>query len=279
MTAGNQAVLMRPPFHLSDLWKAPLHDFPVRDELLFQYLPLAADMSVLEVGPGAGYTPYRYGRVLRRITLLDIAEANIEQLRRSLGHYPNIQFVAEDVCAPGLAGRLATTFDAIYGIEVFACVPDPAACLKNLAAVLNPGGRMLLQWPNYERHLRWGPVTSFHSRKEVDGMLRDAGFREWQLYALKLRPYADFIYSYFHERPLRMYRKWADAKQGATPKTLVYDQTWAFQNRRRLERYRMAIHTYWTVLSGLMRLGGDAFARTPLADDILNRNLLLVATK
>ena len=46
----------RPSARLSDLWKAPLHDFPIRDEILYQYLPLARDMDVLEVGPGSGVT-------------------------------------------------------------------------------------------------------------------------------------------------------------------------------------------------------------------------------
>ncbi len=56
----------RPPSRLSDIWKSPLTDLPIRDELLFQYLPLSPSMDVLEVGPGTGFTAFRLARSLRR---------------------------------------------------------------------------------------------------------------------------------------------------------------------------------------------------------------------
>src|ERR1700732_4213615 len=73
----------RPPFLWSDIWSAPLHDLPMRDEIIFQYLPLASDMSVLEVGPGVGFTAFRLARRVRHITLLDIASESILQLRKN----------------------------------------------------------------------------------------------------------------------------------------------------------------------------------------------------
>src|SRR5258708_36464084 len=75
----------RPAFRPSDIFKAPLHDFPIRDEILYQYLPLSPDMDVLEVGPGSGVTAFRVARRLRSLTLLDIAAANIAHLRGTLG--------------------------------------------------------------------------------------------------------------------------------------------------------------------------------------------------
>src|SRR5439155_2778522 len=100
-------------------FRAPLHDSPIRDEILYQYLPLSPDMDVLEVGPGSGVTAFRVARRLRSLTLLDIAATNIAHLREALGSQPNLSFVSADVCQPGLGAELGRTFDAAYAIGVF----------------------------------------------------------------------------------------------------------------------------------------------------------------
>lgn len=266
----------RPSFRWSDIWKAPLHDFPIRDEVLYQYLPLSPDMDVLEVGPGSGFTAFRLARQVRHLTSVDIAANNIEQLRGALKDVPNLRFVCADVCAPGLAESLGSRFDAAFALEVFELLPDPAACLTNLAGVLGRGGRLLIQFPNYPPPRSPGP-TCFCTREEFDRLVRRAGFASWELYALKLGPYAEVLFRTLHERPLKLYRRLRDGNGSASPRT--YDRTWAFQHRKRLERYRCLLHGAWTVLFAGVRLGGDCFERTLLRDQILNHNLLLVAQR
>jgi GNAT acetyltransferase-like protein len=56
----------RPSYPWSDLWRAPLHHFPIRDEIIHQCLPLRSDMDVLEIGPGAGFTAFRVARRVRQ---------------------------------------------------------------------------------------------------------------------------------------------------------------------------------------------------------------------
>src|SRR5207253_659448 len=80
-------------FRWSDVFDAPLHDFPIRDEILCQYLPLAAGADVLEVGPGSGFTAFRLARRVGRVTLLDVAPRAVDELRTTLGNIPNLQFV------------------------------------------------------------------------------------------------------------------------------------------------------------------------------------------
>ena len=266
----------RPSFRLSDISKAPLHDFPIRDEILYQYLPLSRDMDLLEIGPGSGVTAFRLARQVRSITLLDIAPGNVSSLRQSLGHARNLRFVCGDVCEPGLAQRLGRAFDAAYAIEVFELLPDPRTCLRNLAEVTRPGGHVLLQFPNYPPDLSPGP-THFRTRRELGGLLEEAGFTAWNVAAIRLRPYANLIYSYAHERPIRAYRHRRRGRN--TERPLVYDESWAFQHGQRLEPFKYALHVAWTMLSGVMRLGGPAFAHAPLDDDILNRNLIVVARR
>jgi SAM-dependent methyltransferase len=265
----------RPPFRMSHIFAAPLHDFPIRDEILFEHLPFSRDMDVLEIGPGSGFTAFRVAPGVRSLTLVDIAAANIAQLRVTLRGIPNLAFVCADVCKPDLRGALDRTFDAIYALEVFELLPDPEACLQNLAALLRPGGRLLLQFPNYPPPLSPG-MTHFSTRAELDRLLADAGFSSWTVSALKLRPYAGLLYTYLHERPIRAYRR---RRRAVQDRPLIYDQSWAFQHGARLEPFKYALHFAWAVLAVTMRLGGSLFSQTSLGEDILNRNLLVSARR
>lgn len=266
----------RPTFRWSDFWRAPLHDFPIRDEILYQFLPLSPDMEVLEIGPGGGFTAFRLARQVRRLTLVDVAEQNILCLKLALRNGKNIDLFCADVCDPSFPAIVSARFDAVFGLEVFELVPDPGACLKNLAAVLRKGGLLLLQFPNYPPPRSPG-MTHFRSRAELDSLLTGAGFESWEVYSLKLRPFADFIFREFHERPLKLYRRLRQWKGPECP--LVYEDSWAFHHRRSLRKYRYPLHGAWQALFALLRLGGDCFDCRALGKDILNHNLLLLARR
>jgi 2-polyprenyl-3-methyl-5-hydroxy-6-metoxy-1,4-benzoquinol methylase len=262
---------------LSDLWRAPLHDFPIRDAVIDQYLPLTSEMRVLEVGPGSGITAFRLAPALKHLSLLDIAQGNIEHLQAVLGASPNLSFVCTDVCQQGLANSILDRFDAIYALEVFEFVAEPEACLRNLAALLKPGGHLLLLFPNYPRSSSPGP-THFPRRADLDRALREAGFSTWATYALRLRPFAATLYQELHERPIRLYRRLRE--RGDRAKPLVYDDTWAFRHGRRLGLLKYPLNAVWLALAGAMGLGGDVFEHMVLnQDDILNRNLLVLARR
>jgi len=266
----------RPTFRLSDIHKAPLHDFPIRDEILYQYLPLSPEMDILEIGPGSGFTAFRLARQIRSLTLLDVAQGNVERLRSDLGNTQNLAFVCADVCKPDLAARLGRSFDVIYGLEVFEYVQDPEACLRNLAGLLRPGGQLLLEFPNYPPPQSPG-LTYFKTKAELDRLLHEAGFTSWTVGALRLRPWAHFVYEYGHEKPIRFYRE--QRSQTDLEHPLIYDQTWAFQHQRLLQPFKYLLHVSWTALAWLMRVGGPAFTQQVLEDRILNRNLLVLAKR
>lgn len=266
----------RPSVRVSDLWRAPLHDFPMRDEALYQYLPLVSDMEVLEVGPGSGVTAFRLARHVRHLTLLDVAPANVARLRAAFQDVANVAVVCADVCKPELPELIGRRFHAAYALEVFELLPDPGACLGNLAALLRPGGRLMLLFPNYPPPRSPG-MTYFATRGELDRLLEEAGFERWHVWALRLRPWARRLYESLHERPLRAYRRVRRGVAAARP--LTYDDSWAFQRHRRLEPFKVLLHAGWLVLGAALRLGGDCFERTLLGEDILNRNLLLTAER
>ena len=179
-------------FRWSDVFDAPLHDFPIRDEILCQYLPLAAGADVLEVGPGSGFTAFRLARRVRRVTLLDVAPQTIDELRTTLKNIPNIQFVCADVTASDLPGRLGHAFELGFcenrelfrrhevfgnGEPLHACVerdPSDAWALRELALIALQRGDLA----GAREHAQSASVVCPHSAEQiaVDGLvLRRAG--------------------------------------------------------------------------------------------------------
>jgi SAM-dependent methyltransferase len=260
----------------SDLWRAPFHDFPIRDEILYQYLPFTADMDVLEIGPGSGITAFRLERRVRHIALVDAAPLNIAKLRETLRNAARFSMHSVDVCAPNLRSILGKQFDAVYALEVFEYIPQPGECLKNLAASLKPGGKLLLQFPNYPPS-RTGGVTYFKTKQELDRLMEAAGYEQWRFLALKLRPGARALYDLFHERPLGFYRRLRTDSGNPRPQT--YEETWAFRKSRGIERLRIPLNAAWMLLGALVHLAGDAFEVRPLEDSIKDCNLLVLARR
>ena len=274
--AVSRVTIRKPLSRFSDIWKAALHDFPIRDEILYQYLPLSSDMDVLEIGPGSGFTALRLARQVRCLTLVDIAAENITQLRESLGRVPNVKLLHADVCSPSLPETVGEQFDVIFGLEVFEYLAEPGVCLKNLAALLRKGGTLVLEFPNYPPPKSPG-ITHFKRREELNKLLHTAGFESWNVFALKLRPHARMVFRYLHEHPLRVFRFLLG--RNAQGRAMTYDQTWAFRHQKSLERQRYILHAAWALLSAAMRLGGDCFRRTILGIEILNHDLLVVARR
>jgi SAM-dependent methyltransferase len=266
----------RPPFRWADVVAAPLHDYPIRDEILFQHLALAPGSDVLEVGPGSGFTAFRLARHVRSITLVDVAPRALEELRRTLGHLPNVRFVCADVTATDLGGRLERTFDAAFGLDMFEYVTDPAACLRNLASVLRPGGELFLTFPNVPPPAGDG-VTWFTDLAALEAMLADAGFTGWHIFAVRQRRFSAAVYTALHEWPLGAYRRLREGDKRARPQ--IYEATWAFQHRRWPLPVKAGLHLFWAVLGWTMRLGGDVFAAEPVGLQPLGRQLVIRATR
>ncbi|MGH9449098.1 MAG: class I SAM-dependent methyltransferase [Terriglobia bacterium] len=266
----------RPSFRWSDVWKSPLHDLPIRDEVVYQYLPLSPEMEVLEIGPGSGFTAFRLSRRVQHLTLLDVAQGTIDRLRDKLGELTNLDFACADVCAPNLGDVIVRRFDAVYALEVFEYVPDPAKSLMNLAGLLKPGGNLLLNWPNYCTARTKG-VNHIQTKADLDGLLRRAGFASWEVYALRLRPHARLIFRELHERPLGIYRGLRGHPDPRSAQT--FDQTWTYQQGSKIEPYRYAVHLAWMLLFAGFRLGGDCFERIPVKEGSADGNLLLLAQR
>lgn len=254
---------------------APLHDFPVRDEVLYQFLNWSPDLHLLEIGPGSGFTAYWLSRQIRSMTLLDIASQTIEDLRTQFREMDNLSFIIDDACTLGLADRLPGRFGAIISLDVLDLIPDPRSMFRNLAESLEIGGQLLVSFPNLSPPYLKGP-TFFQTRTEIDCILGDAGFDRWEVLKIRFHPWARFWYSVLHELPIRLFRS---IRIEQDRKHLVYQTTWAFRNRQRLTRYKRILDSYWRLVGSILRKHGDVFVWEPAKDPILNSQLLIQAWK
>jgi SAM-dependent methyltransferase len=268
--------IRRPSFRLSDIWKAPLNDFPIRDEILYQYLPLSTGMDVLEIGPGSGFTAFRLARQLRSLTLLDVAAQSLAVVRKQLGPLANVRCVCADPTRPGLAAELKQEFDAAFALDVFEYLVDPATCLRNLAQVLRPNGELFLTYPNVPPPAGDG-VTYFSHASNLADLLLQTGFRHSEIFAVRRRPFPQWVYMAVHEHPLHVYRWLRNGNPNGHPQT--YEASWVFNHLEKLQRYKVPLHLFWLLLARVMRLGGDVFAPEHVSDGILGRQLVIRAWK
>jgi len=276
VTPPEPGELGRPSLLWSDLWRAPLHDFPIRDEILCQFLPLSREMDVLEVGPGSGFTAFWLARQVRRLTLVEIGTDSLTHLRKQLRSRSNVEYVQWDVSQPGLEKKLGKGFDAAFGLDVLEYVRDPGACLLNLASILRPDGKLVLSFPDTLPPAGDG-VTYFQQKDEIETLLEQADFRSWEICAVRLRADAAAVYKVSHDWPLRLYRYWQASAR--SPRPQIYDRTWAFQHRGQLERLKVPLNLFWMVLGKLMRVRGNAFVKLPASNGILGRQVVIQARR
>ena len=266
--------LTRPSPRWRDLFDAPVHDLPIRDEILYQFVPRLPGFKVLEVGPGSGFTAYTLSRRVEHLTLVDYAELTLADLRRKLGSKDAIRFVQADLSQPGLDGRLRDSYDLVFGLDMFEYVSDAACGVQNLAAVLRPGGVLLLTFPNYTPPKGDG-VTWFCQRRELEDLLMQAGFVRWQILSVSLRPYARTVFTLMHEWPLKLYRCLRKRNEGERPQT--YESTWAFRTRDEFGRMKPFLHLYWIIVGTLLRIWGGPFEPRLAKENLLGCQLVVLA--
>lgn len=167
--------------------------------------PLAG-LEVLDIGCGGGLVCEPLCRLGAAVTGIDPAADNIEAARRHAeGQRLAIAYRAarvEDLAAEG------SVFDAVACLEVVEHVPDPGAFLKTCAALVRPGGLLLLSTINRtvkayvlailgaEYVLRWLPVGThqwerFVTPDELARHLKAAGLSAPEVRGLVYSPLED----------------------------------------------------------------------------------------
>jgi 2-polyprenyl-3-methyl-5-hydroxy-6-metoxy-1,4-benzoquinol methylase len=135
----------------------------------------APGFSHLEVGPGHGFFLYLAARApgCASVEGWDVSAASVEATRVALarmGSFDGIVVRQSDISAPQ-----EHKFDSISCCEVLEHLEDPAAALRVLVGLLNPGGRLFITSP--VNAPAPDHIHLFHNPEELVQMMEDAGLR------------------------------------------------------------------------------------------------------
>ncbi len=125
----------------------PLHELnPLRLRYIEQAVRLQ-DARILDVGCGGGILSEAMARSGARVLGIDLAQAVLDVAElHALESRLAVEYRA--VAAEELAAAQPDSFDLVTCMEMLEHVPDPAATLKALAALVKPGGDVIVSTLN-----------------------------------------------------------------------------------------------------------------------------------
>lgn len=125
----------------------PLHDLnPVRAAFVAERVALHG-ARVADVGCGGGLLSEALARAGAAVVGIDLGAALIDVARLHL-HESGLQVDYRVCSSTELAAAEPAGFDAVCCMELIEHVPDPAALVTDLAALLKPGARLFLSTLN-----------------------------------------------------------------------------------------------------------------------------------
>jgi 2-polyprenyl-6-hydroxyphenyl methylase/3-demethylubiquinone-9 3-methyltransferase len=125
----------------------PLHELnPLRLRYIEQSVRMQ-DARVLDVGCGGGILTEAMARSGGRVLGIDLARAVLD-VAELHALESNLQIEYRAVAGEELAAAQPAEFDLVTCMEMLEHVPDPAASLKALAALVKPGGDVIVSTLN-----------------------------------------------------------------------------------------------------------------------------------
>jgi len=120
---------------------------PRLNEWIFSKLAAGVRGEVLEIGSGIGNMSGLIRPAASRLVVTDASPAHLDRLRARFAGDPGVAVCAYDLDGPPPADVAARTYDAVVAINVIEHIEDDRALVGRLAALLRPGGSLLVYVP------------------------------------------------------------------------------------------------------------------------------------
>jgi arsenite methyltransferase len=102
---------------------------------------LRQEMTVADVGAGTGFMTFGLAPLVHKVHVLDGSPAMLENARRNLAQFTNLEFhLADGQALPLPDGSVDVAFANMY---LHHC-PDPLAAMCEMVRILKPGGRLVI---------------------------------------------------------------------------------------------------------------------------------------
>lgn len=126
----------------------PLHEInPLRVDYIERHAGGLAGKRVVDIGCGGGILAEALAQKGAQVTGIDMAEQSLEVARLHL-HESQLEVDYQLISAEDFAAQHAGGFDVVTCLEMLEHVPDPGAIIDAMAALLKPGGKLILSTLN-----------------------------------------------------------------------------------------------------------------------------------
>jgi SAM-dependent methyltransferase len=228
----------------------PLTSFPHRDLLVLEQIALDPGDTVCEIGVGSGATSVRLAGLCQSVVGIDVSAETIARLEPMQERRTNLRFLRANITEPRSLGGLARRFSRVVSCDTVEHVEAPQAFFAGVEALLAPGGKFLVTFPNEPLHRMHG-TTRFDSIGELSAAVVRAGLHDHRIGLVRFSSRAQVIAKLLGWAPLRLARQLL-GRARAKDRPQTFDDTWFFRRTAGWERVAPLVNLYWYTVLRLM---------------------------
>jgi 2-polyprenyl-3-methyl-5-hydroxy-6-metoxy-1,4-benzoquinol methylase len=128
---------------------------------------------LLDAGCGAGSLLQQIAGEFTEVVGVDYAPSNVEQARAALAAFPHVQILQFDLAQPSFEALGLNSFDTVVSADVIEHIRDDDRFAANIAAILKPGGRVIIKTPAHPSLYGSIDEASEHYRRYTRAMMRE----------------------------------------------------------------------------------------------------------